>query len=178
MIDEVQIINEVLKGNTKAFEQIIHRYKDFIFNLGINFFSNYQDAEDFTQEVFIKIYRNLKNFNFQSNFKTWLYKVAINTAKDFLRKRKIVTSSIEDFENSIYTEEKFEDEIQKDMEAEKILSIIRTLPQKYSTVLILRYVDNLSYEEIAKVISKPVGTVKTLLFRAKLLLMEKLKITL
>ncbi|MEN3013561.1 MAG: sigma-70 family RNA polymerase sigma factor [Endomicrobiia bacterium] len=173
---EEEIIKEVLKGNINTYAEIIKKYKNYIYNLGMSIFNNYTETEDFTQEVFIKLYKNLKKYKSNFNFKTWLYKIAINTAKDFLRKKKFLPVSLEDHKNLIYSEDKVEESIQKNLESQMLLSLIRTLPEKYLNILILRYIENLSYEEIAEVTSKPIGTVKTLLFRAKLLLAKKLKI--
>ncbi|MCX7911194.1 MAG: sigma-70 family RNA polymerase sigma factor [Endomicrobia bacterium] len=168
MINDDETIKEVLSGNIKVFEKVIIKYKDYIYNLGLTILNNHTDAEDLTQETFIKLYKNLNKFRFGANLKTFIYRIAINTAKDMLRKKRHNPTSIEEIHPIFNTSN-------DKLNTQFIITQIKSLPEKYSTVLILRYIEQLSYEEIAEVLKKPVGTIKTLIFRAKIFLNQKIK---
>jgi RNA polymerase sigma-70 factor (ECF subfamily) len=145
---------------------------------------NKQEAEDLTQEAFMKAFASLSSFNDEFAFSTWLMKIASNNCIDFLRKKKLKTYSIH--EPIQYKDEKIEIEIpDQDPSPERTLiqserskmieKTINELPERYRYVIILRHKEEKSYEEIAEIMNLPLGTVKAQIFRAREILNKRLK---
>lgn len=146
--------------------------------------SRKEDVEDLTQEAFIKAFNSLHNFDRQFAFSTWLFKIATNNAIDYLRKKKLNTFSIDreieseesDFKFEIPDNENKPDRIIIEDERKKILDeAIESLPPKYKEVILLRHKMDKEYEEIAKELKLPLGTVKAHIFRGRELLNKYLK---
>ncbi len=163
----ITLFNE---GDENAFYKIVDRYKDEIFNLCYRMLNDYDEANDVSQDSFIKIYTSLNSFRFDSSFSTWIYRIAINCCNTTLSKRKKrQTTSIDemdkDFEDSSY-------DYNDDKAYSNIVrEAIEKLEQKHKAVIILRDIEGMSYDEIAEVLSVNRGTVKSRLARAR----EKLK---
>lgn len=165
----------------QSFEDIVAENEGKIFNIIYSFTGNYEDALDLTQETFISAYRHIDKFRNESNIYTWLYRIAINLCKkDYNRKRMrslVFANSLDDPETLHHVEKRASEYrsaaeiLESDEEQSAIRREIVNLPQKYKVVVILKYMQDLSYEEIADVIGCSVGTVKSRLSRAK----EKLK---
>ena len=145
---------------------------------------NEEDAKDVTQESFIKIYKNIRGFNYKSKFSTWIYRIVVNTARDALRKRKETISIDQDFENEkgsmkkqipdekeINQPEKSFEKREMQIEVQKAIAV---LSLEHRTVLILRTYQNLSYEEISEILDVKLGTVKSRLKRAREALKDQL----
>lgn len=184
--EDLTIIKEVLNGNTESFARIIDKYKDDVFTLAVRMTGDTAEAEDISQETFIKAYKKLKSFNPRWKFKNWLYTIATNLARDKLRKKKFAFSSLDHMTTTEEGEELSQEPsndsydpknilIEKEQK-ERIIRAVNSLPEKYHRVIVLRYMENLSYEEISQIMKCPLGTVKTLLFRAQKMLSEKLKL--
>lgn len=146
--------------------------------------SRKEDVEDLTQEAFIKAFNSLQNFDRQFAFSTWLFKIATNNAIDYLRKKKLNTFSIDreieseesDFKFEIPDNENKPDRVIIEDERKKILDeAIESLPPKYKEVILLRHKMDKEYEEIAKELKLPLGTVKAHIFRGRELLNKYLK---
>jgi len=180
----LQHIQEVLSGNQDSYKYLIDEYKDSVYNLVFKFCGNFSDAEDITSEAFVRAYKNIKSYNIERSFKNWLFSIAVNAAKDLLRKKKNIIASID---SSVFLEEsevqvQYSDEsdnpetllFNKD-QAQDVLSAINALPEKYRIVIILRYMENLSYEEISNIILKPTGSVKNYIHRAQKVLSKSLE---
>lgn len=162
-----KLIIDYLKGKEKSLEILIKRYLRPIYGFVYRYVHNKQEAEDITQEVFIKMWRNLKTFDKSKNFRRWIFAVAKNTAFDFLKKKKAVQfSDLEKKENALV--ENFSgqtlspDELleKKDM-MRKFMAIISGLLPKYREVLLLRHSEDLSFREISKRLNEPLNTVKS-----------------
>lgn len=187
-MDEKEIIKRIVSGETKYFKEIINKYKNAIYNHSRSFLRNAQDAEDVTQEIFINIFNNLKKFRGDSKLSTWIYRITVNTCKNKLKQIKRLKSKIiedipdedDETKNSIEeikeNQEKEPDNIlaQKSLKS-AIYKNMELLPEEQRTVIILRDINGLSYEEIAKIMKISVSAVKSKLFRARENLREKLE---
>ena len=174
--DDKQLVMRAQKSDKRAFDLLVLKYQGRILALVTRFVKDTHEAQDVTQEAFIKAYRALPNFRGDSAFYTWLYRIAINTAKNYLvaRSRRPVSNGgdVDDAEffdgdfglHSIDTPER----ILLSKEIEKtVLAAIDRLPPDLRMALTLREYDGLSYEDIAVVMECPVGTVRSRIFRAR-----------
>lgn len=182
--EDKQLIERALQGNEKAFETLLNKYRNLVFSIMLKMVRNPQEAEDLTQEAFMKAFNSLASFNEEFAFSTWLMKIASNNCIDFLRKRKLRTYSIH--EPIQYKDEKIEMDIpDHEPSPEKILiqterakmitKAIEELPERYRYVVLLRHKEEKSYEEISEILNLPLGTVKAQIFRAREILNKKLK---
>ncbi len=182
--DDNILINKALAGDQTAYEKLMKKYYQLIYNLIFRMISRKEDVEDLTQEAFIKAFNSLQNFDRQFAFSTWLFKIATNNAIDYLRKKKLNTFSIDreieseesDFKFEIPDNENKPDRVIIEGERKKILDeAIESLPPKYKEVILLRHKMDKEYEEIAKELKLPLGTVKAHIFRGRELLNKFLK---
>lgn len=179
-----ELVVRVQRGEKSAFDLLVRKYQHRIVKLVGRYVRNQDDALDVAQETFVKAYRALANFRGESAFYTWLYRIAINTAKNHLvalgrRPREV------DLEGPDGEEANIDDLQQDDETPEKILlvdeirnTILRTidsLPEDLRTAIVLREVEGLSYEEIAEAMDCPIGTVRSRIFRAREAIDSKLK---
>ncbi|MCK4532276.1 RNA polymerase sigma factor [bacterium] len=168
------IIIQASKGDIGAFEIIYKTSADFVYSIALSITKNIDTAEDITQEVFIKIYKNLKKFQFRSTFKTWIYRIAINTAINDYKKRSKEMGKRDDFELALKTHcvNDITEEIigRKDKERQ-LLSFLDTLNKEQRTCIILREIERLSYKEISEVLKININTVRSRLKRARIALL-------
>lgn len=183
-IADKEIIERVKNGDKKAYDLLVLKYQQRVINLISRFVKNYADALDISQETFIKAYKALPNFRGESAFYTWLYRIAVNTAKNHLtvQSRKITKSDydvteIEQIEGNMTLTEQTTPEnlLIKDELQETILNTIENLPEDLKSAIMLREIEGLSYEEIAAVMECPVGTVRSRIFRARETIDNKIK---
>ena len=169
----------VNNGDQKAYAELMSRYKDSIYYMLLKMVYNRDDAEDLTIEAFGKAFSNLEKYTPEFAFSTWLYRVALNNSIDFIRKKRISVVSIHSLKDEDGEERQFEaksDSLNpeessiKKQENEKLKNIVDQLPSRYRTLIMLRYFEEQSYEEIATQLDLPLGTVKAQLFRARDLL--------
>lgn len=170
-------------GDEKSLEILIRRYLKPIYNFVFRYIGNQSEAEDITQETFIKIWRNLKKFDQKKSFKTWIFHIAKNTAIDFLRKKKIIPFS--EFENekgenalteTLIDYRPFPDKLLERADMAKTLNdAINKLSVPYRMVLFLRYNDHFNFREIAEALGEPLNTVKSRHRRALFQLKNLLK---
>ncbi len=169
MIDEV-IIKRAAKGEDKAFNKIALEYRDKIYSVCLRITKNEHDAFDASQETLIKIYFNLKKFNFKSSLATWIYRIAYNAAIDIVRKRK---EYIDIYESESLISAYLENKDGPDIAAEKnetkreLLRAVDSLKEEYKTAVVLRDIDGYSYEEISEITGVPKGTVKSRVSRGR-----------
>jgi len=182
-IDQL-LVERVQKGDKQAFDLLVLKYQNRIINLVSRFVSDYAEAQDVAQEAFIKAYRAIERFRGDSAFYTWLYRIAINTAKNYLvsRSRRPPTSDVDVHDAEQYTTETRlkdrdtpERELLKEEISEMINSTIQELPEDLRTAILLREMDGMSYEDIAVTMDCPIGTVRSRIFRAREAIDEKLK---
>ncbi len=182
--EDSRLIKAALQGDEKAYETLLNKYRNLVFTIMLKMVRNPQEAEDLTQEAFIKAFNSLASFNDEFAFSTWLMKIATNNCIDFLRKRKLKTYSIN--EPIQYKDEQIEVEIpdagptpeKQLLQSERrqlIEEAIEELPERYRYVILLRHKEEKSYEEISEILNLPLGTVKAQIFRAREFLNKKLK---
>lgn len=174
---EQNILESAKNGNLKSFEKILFQYEKAIFNYLLKITGQKQDAEDLAQETFIKLYLSLDKIEIDKSFKAWLYKIATNTAYDWLRRKKKqpFLSNIEDIQEKIESETNKSDPAYYMEQKETVNAGLDKINPAHRSVLLLYYFQDFSYGEIADILGIPVNTVKTHLYRAKRSLKEKIQ---
>lgn len=172
----------VVEADQQAFATLMKRYKKAVYFMILKMIRDADDAEDLTMEAFAKAFRNLHKFKKDYTFSTWLFRIATNNAIDFIRKKKLKTMSLnttlsDDGGNPVNIDvedddKNPQDEYIKSQRIEMVRIFVDKLPAKYRKLVHLRYFDELSYEEIAQELDKPLGTVKAQLHRSRELLYE------
>ncbi len=177
--NDFSLVEKAKEGSQKAYAELMQRYKDSIFFMVVKMVNNKDDAMDITVTTFAKAFENLEKYRPDYAFSTWLFRIATNGSIDFIRKKKIATTSIHGMGYDGGEEKVFEiksdglnpeEHSIKKQQTEQLKEIIDKLPTRYRTLIILRYFDELSYEEIAEQMDLPLGTVKAQLFRGRDLL--------
>lgn len=187
MDEDSQLVESFKRGNQKSFEHLVRKYKTTVFNTVYSMLGNTAEAEDTTQEIFLKVYSSLGSFKSKSSFSTYLYRITVNKCLDKLKKRKNQPISLENELNEeeqlrlkdIFSsdEKNIEDEIDRKELQETIRKILNSLPEKYRLVLTLKEIEGLSYKEMARIMKISVNKVKVWLFRARAKLKTKLLAT-
>ncbi len=185
-LKDFRLIDEAVHQNDEqAFAMLMERYNKPVYHMVLKMVRNVDDAEDLTMEAFAKAFKNLHKFKKDYTFSTWLFRIATNNAIDFIRKKKIETTSL----NSSYTDDNGtninidvpdkelnpQEMAIKSQKIELIQLFVTKLPAKYQRLVRLRYFDEYSYDEIAKELGSPLGTVKAQLHRARELLSDLVK---
>ena len=167
------LMKRIQGGDMVAFNDMVNNYKDRLMNVIGRMLSSQEEAEDIVQETFIRVYQHRQSFDFKHCFSTWIYTIALNLARNELRRRKrFKFQDIFDMqgkESEIAVEMKLPSQYGPVLERE-----IKALPEKYKTALILRDIQEMSYEEVAQIMQVPLGTVKSRVNRARAILREKL----
>ena len=172
-LSDEAITADVVNGNRELFRLLVDRHERHVSGLGHSFFNNADDVADFVQDVFIKAFRALPQFQKRSRFSTWLYRIAYTSALNRLNRRKEYKSLSEnDYESAYRTPE--EDHI-KALLRDAVRQAVTELPEKYRICVDLFFFYDRSYNEIEMITGYPVNTIKSHVFRAKKLLREKLK---
>ena len=173
---ELEMLEKMKKGDKKSFEEMVFRYERAIFSHCLSMVKNREIAEDITQDVFIKVYLNINKIDLEKSFKSWLYKIATNTVYDYFRKKSTKEEFllIDDENSPIETIDPKDTylDIESKNDLEKALNKLKPI---HKTILMMYYFEGFSYEEIAGIISAPINTIKTHLFRAKKELKEKIQ---
>ncbi len=179
-LDDRQLVTASKRGDQDAFSQLVQRYQRRIFNLVYRMLQQYEEASEITQETFLAAWQGLPSFRGDARFATWLYRIAYNCALKQLetRKRDRALQAALQAEQALESEDTYKsadaqiDEHERQAFVQEHLS---RLPAKYRAVLILRHLQDMTYEEMAEILTMPVGTIKTHLFRARNLLRERLQ---
>jgi len=181
---DYELVKAALNGDEKAFARLLTRYKDAIYFMLLKMVNNRSDAEDLTLEAFGKAFKSLHQYSPTYAFSTWLFKIASNNCIDFLRKKKGVHVSIENNDQNesepIKLKSKDPDPEERLMRQQKAIllrTVVRRLKPRYQILVELRYFREFSYEEIAKELDLPLGTVKAQLFRAREMLFKMIETT-
>ena len=178
------LVERVQKGDKRAFDLLIQKYQHRIISLVSRYVSDPSEAQDVAQEAFIKAYRAIKRFRGDSAFYTWLYRIAINTAKNWIvaKNRRPPNSDIDAVDAEQYAISSRlretstpENELLREEIEKTVFDTIAKLPEDLRTAIMLREMDGMSYEEIAVTMECPIGTVRSRIFRAREAIDEKLK---
>ena len=180
-----QLVARAQRGDKKAFELLVVKYQRKLARLLSRFVRDASEVEDVAQETFIKAYRALPSFRGDSAFYTWLYRIGINTAKNYLvslgRRAPTVTGvdseEAEGFEEGDQLRDLNtpENQMMSRQLAETVNQALQELPEELRTAITLREIDGMSYEEIAQIMSCPIGTVRSRIFRAREAIAERLR---
>ncbi|MBI2993703.1 MAG: RNA polymerase sigma factor RpoE [Gammaproteobacteria bacterium] len=170
------LVDRVRNGEKRAFDALVLKYQSRVVNLVSRFVRNPADAMDVTQEAFLKAYRAIPKFRGESAFYTWLYRIAVNTAKNYLamqsRRPPEIDQDISEIEqiegdNTLKDQDTPEHLLLTEEIQATVIAAIGQLPEDLRTAIMLREVEGLSYEEIATVMECPIGTVRSRIFRAR-----------
>ncbi|HTO43289.1 MAG TPA: RNA polymerase sigma factor RpoE [Burkholderiales bacterium] len=180
-----QLVERAQRGDKRAFELLVAKYQRKLARLLSRFIRDPAEVEDVAQDAFIKAYRALPSFRGESAFYTWLYRIGINTAKNYLvalgRRAPTATEfdseDAENFENGdqLRDVDTPENELMSKQIAQTVNDTMEALPEELRTAIVLREIDGLSYEEIATVMNCPIGTVRSRIFRARETIAERLR---
>ena len=180
-----QLVERAQRGDKRAFELLVIKYQRKLARLLSRFIRDASEVEDVTQEAFIKAYRALPSFRGDSAFYTWLYRIGINTAKNYLvamgRRAPTVTGVDNEEAEDIEQGERLKDlntpesQMMSRQIAETVNQTLQELPEELRTAITLREIDGLRYEEIAQIMNCPIGTVRSRIFRAREAIAERLR---
>jgi len=179
-ISDEEIIRKCLNGEKEAYRIFIERYEDKIFNLIYRYVGSYHSAQDIAQESFVKAFESLKSFRNDARFSTWLYRIAVNKCKDFLKDRRRDDVSLERIAapaSSRYSSP-FDGPEEGFLRRERAMTINRAilaLSPMYREAFLLRHMEGLSYYEMRKILGLPINTLKMRVFRARKSLRKMLK---
>lgn len=177
MEDEKKLVQKCKKGDIESFELLIANHQKKIFNIAFRMLRNTEDASDIAQEVFLKAYKSISKFKETSSFSTWIYRIAVNTCIDEIRKRKKVV--LYSLDSTIQSEDgelpaQWEDEgprpdtIVENREMKSaVKKAVESLSEDHKTIIVLRDMDGFSYEEISELLDCSLGTVKSRINRAR-----------
>lgn len=174
MLNDQKLINLIALGDANAFKDLYNQYADKVYNTALSYAKNVPDAEEITQDVFVKIHNNASKFKGKSSLSTWIYRIAINTSLDAIKKKKnhfslSTENTLEpvDFDHPGIALENQDD-------AKILFSVIDTLPDTQKTAFILSFVEELPRQEVADIMNTSLKSVESLLQRAKSTLRKKL----
>lgn len=187
---ESRIVKRAQKGDRLAFAELVELYKDKLYNLGYRMMGNPTEAEDVAQETFLRAYANLSTYNASHKFSTWIYRIATNLCIDRMRKKKADFSLDAELDNggeeggsTLYgriaaPDRSPEEDVVRLETQEEVQRAIEALPENYRSAVILKYLHDLSLQEIADILEVPVTTVKTRIHRGREALRAVLQSTL
>lgn len=177
--NEAQLVKASQQGNQEAFAFLVQKHQRLVFNIVLRMLQDYEEASEISQEAFFAAWQGLPAFRGEARFATWLYRIAYNCALKQLEQRKRERSlqtamAAEQMLEGINKQKGTEDMLELHALQAIVREQIEKLPDKYRIVLILRHLQEKTYEEMAEILSMPVGTIKTHLFRARHLLKQRL----
>jgi RNA polymerase sigma-70 factor (ECF subfamily) len=184
ILDEDQVlIKKTLKGSKRAFEELMRKYDKKIFSFVVRMVRNEEVAVDLTQDFFIKIFTVMDKYNFEYKFSTWAYRICYNLVIDHIRKNQAQVDSLDDESVSprdmLGSENVSKDDGFKTLARAEtrdyVWRVVDQIPLKFRELILLRYIQDLKYEEIAEITSLPVGTVKNRIFKAKEILKQEME---
>jgi RNA polymerase sigma-70 factor, ECF subfamily len=178
--DDITLVSACQVGDQDAFALLVQRHQRFVFNLVFRMLEQYEEANEVTQETFLAAWQGLSGFRREARFSTWLYRIAYNCALKQLEQRKRdqalqLAIQVKETDQCIDNDERVGVEIEMHEYQAIVREHLSNLPAKYRIVLVLRHLQEMTYEEMAEILTMPIGTIKTHLFRARNLLKERLE---
>jgi RNA polymerase sigma-70 factor (ECF subfamily) len=183
-LDEDQVlIKKALRGDRRAFEELMRKYEKKIFSFVVRMVRNEDTAVDLTQDFFFKIFTVLEKYNFEYKFSTWAYRICYNLVIDHIRKNQAQVDSLDDEtvssrdmldSDNVSREDGFK-ALAREETRDYVWRVVDEIPLKFRELILLRYIQDLKYEEIAEITSLPVGTVKNRIFKAKEILKQEME---
>jgi RNA polymerase sigma-70 factor (ECF subfamily) len=175
-VDEIELIEQALSGNRDSFSQLMHRYAGAVYGLAYRMLGNAHDAEDASQEIFLRAYAHLARFDRSRRFSTWLLSIGSNYCVDRLRRQRYSWLTLDDVAYTLpSTQRGPESRAILQEQREVVQRALEQLPENYRLVTVLRYWQDLSYQEIAEITGLTESTIKTRLHRARHMLAERLE---
>lgn len=171
---DIELINQCLDGEQRAFEVLVDRYKKLVYSVVIKMINNKEDVYDISQEVFIKVYKSLDKYNPEFKFSTWIVRITTNHCLDILRKKQPQMVALDNVCELSRKSDTPENRYIVREERLELLRAVDELPEKYRTPIVLFHRQGLSYDEITSVIGEPLTIVKNRLYRARQMLKERL----
>lgn len=165
--EDLKIINICKEGSKENFELLVKKYQKNVINFIYRIIQNFEDSLDIAQEVFIRAYFNIKKFKGKSKFSTWLYSIALNLSRNYLKKKKVSEKILKNDLNIQKNDPLPLGEMEREELKEKIKRCLSCMDKELKEVIILRDLEGFSYEEISAILKIPEGTVKSRLFRAR-----------
>lgn len=183
MDEDQALIKRTLGGDRKAFEELMRKYEKRIFSFVVRMVRNEDTAVDLTQDFFIKIFTVLDKYNFEYKFTTWAYRICYNLVIDHIRKNQAQVDSLDDegvssrdlLESDNVSREDGFKALSRQETRDYVWRVVDQIPLKFRELILLRYVQDLKYEEIAEITELPVGTVKNRIFKAKEILKQEME---
>ncbi len=172
------VIMRAAQGDISAFEAIYRNASVFVYNVAFRITNNSQNADEVTQDVFMKIYKNLKKFQYMSSLKTWIYRITVNAAINYKKREEKHENQRVDYDSamqSVYTEETIRKKLDNEAGKEKISGLLNALNSDQRACVVLREIEGLNYKEIANSLGVNINTVRTRLKRARQKLLDFVK---
>ncbi len=165
---DFELVEEFRQGNVEAFNELVRRYQEKVYWVCRRIVGSHEDADDVVQDVFIKVYESLRDFRAESEFYTWVYRIATNASLNALRKKRLkeIVRFDEIFEELLPGEEQTDSSTLQQEFRTLLERAVERLPAKQKMVFVMRYYDELSYEEMAKILKRSVGGLKANYFHA------------
>lgn len=175
-ISDLELVEACLNGDKESFSHLVNRYKKLIYSVVYNMIKDKQEINDIAQEVFVRIYKALDRYNPEFKFSTWSVKITTNYCLDVLRKKKADFVPIDEMPD-IPSNSETPESIYINSEKKRLIhKAILELPHKYRLLILLYHQNGLSYEEMSETLNEPMTIIKNRLYRARLMLREKLEI--
>jgi RNA polymerase sigma-70 factor (ECF subfamily) len=183
-LTELNLIDQLKKGDESAFREIVETRQGMVYNTVLGLLQNAEDAEDVTQDVFIKVFESVHQFKGESAFSTWLYRIAVTTALEYLRKKKrkkrfaFVTNLFGDDQSPLHDPPDFVHpgvQLDNRENARMLMGTLKKIPENQRVAFTLHKVEGLSYQEVAEVMQTSVAAIESLIHRAKQNLKKMLK---
>ena len=174
VLTDAELVSRCIDGDSSAFEEIVIRYKKLVYSVVYKMISDKEEVNDVSQEVFIRLYKSLHKYNPEYKMSTWIVKITSNLCLDTLRKKKQDTVTLDDAIGVSSDIDTPEQTLIKNQRSQLINKAINELPEKYRILIILFHNNGMSYEEMTKVLNEPMSIIKNRLYRARLMLKEKL----
>jgi RNA polymerase sigma-70 factor (ECF subfamily) len=171
---DLELIRKTAEGDESAFEQLISKHEDTVYNTAYHYVGNAEEAEDVAQEVFVKVWRHAGSFRGSSKFSTWLYRIVVNQCLNHRRRKKRDPAPLDSEASQHLRSESLEEDFEKKAQVEAVRRAIDSLPRRQRLALVLAKCEERSYKEIAEIMGVSLSSVESLIHRARTTLRKRL----